>query len=233
MLAIPAEDIAAMAPPVVDMPTPARRRRRVPRRSGGGHAELSRIPRSVSNAAWSSGLPCRARRAPSWPKRHQRNQDDADAAGKPAGRSGLARSAGARSVGCHPDARHAGGGIQCHPGARTAGQPAAWRSTQRYRTGAGLDAQHADEAAAGDAERNRHARRRRRVRPDGADRGGQNHHHRQAGRAFCRAPRRQQTGAAHHRQLPDRRPRAAAHLRQDSGRDRACRARRRRSAALR
>ena len=83
------------------------------------------------------------------------------------------------------------------------------------RPGHGLRALGADPHPAGDGRRGCAAGPGRRLRPDGPDRRRQDHHHRQARRALRDALRRRQAGAGDHRQLPDRRLRAAAHLRPD------------------
>jgi hypothetical protein len=85
---------------------------------------------------------------------------------------------------------------------------------------------HADRPRSDHAQfRRRHHRPRRRLCPGRPDRRRQDHHHRQAGCALRGAPRRRQGGAAHHRRLPDRRARAAAHLRPHPRRAGACGAR--------
>lgn len=110
-------------------------------------------------------------------------------------------------------------------------QPAGRRGLRHARRGGGLGAVGARGEPARARQRGRADGARRRVRADGPHGRGQDDDDREARGALRDALRREQGRAAHDGQLPDRRPRATAHLRQDPRRAGARGEGRRRSAA--
>jgi len=88
VLALAADDIAAMAPAVNDAPVRRRASIAGPRMQAP-EEPVEPEPAVTIKRRLIERVACPARTAPSWRKRHQRNQDHADAPGEPACRSGL------------------------------------------------------------------------------------------------------------------------------------------------